>query len=113
MDLKSIALGINSFLLGMQSFFDSFFHYLGIDTKVVGGVVNLMGLLFAGLITVFIVTVGIISYIKGTQLEPFTSSYEDDAFVKGRAGTIMGVLTIVCAVWFLFALVYISLNNGF
>ena len=107
MGAKSIFIAINSFFGAISDALKATLLTFGIDPSKIGGLVNLIGLFLAGLITVLVVTIGIISYIKGTQFEPFYSSYEDDAFVRGKAGTVMGILTIICAVWFLFAIVYI------
>lgn len=105
--MSSIITIVGDVINGTNYALRSLVELFGISPSIAGTVVNTVGLFIAGFITVLVVTLGIISYIKGSQFEPFMSSYEDDAFVRGRAGTVMGILTIVCAVWFLFAIVYI------
>lgn len=83
-------------------------HSFGVQgSPAAAGLLNSIGIICSAIITVLIVVVGVLSYIRGSQLHPFFTTYEDNPLVRGKIGMLIGVFSVICSVWFLFSLIYI------
>jgi hypothetical protein len=110
--LRDIVLTLNPIFNGIGNIIRTSLIYLGLNPESVGSAVNLAGVFLAGLLTVIIVTLGVISFVQGLRTDPFFHPNSEEAFVRSKISTVIGLITLVCSIWFLFALVYLSLNNG-
>ncbi len=90
-----------------NSIVQSILFDLGLNRGVVSSYIATLGIIIVGILTSIIITMLIVDMVNGVKIRQHFEIGKYDRLSEGMLGKVVGIITLFCSIWFLFAVLYI------